>query len=231
MGLGPRLAIPKKAPRVALVQLEPAHENILRDSFKQFGIEVTPAGEDIIERFAREKFEAIVVRLAAEAVPVLEAVRNSPSNRKIVVYGIAGSAQEALRYSKYGINAVLDPKMERQATMRILRATHLLVVNELRRYIRVPICTEVKVATLGKVFKAASLEVSGGGLSVKAQQQVALGQSFDISFDLPNNQKVSVRAEVCWIHPSDESFGMRYDVSDDRRLAVKAWIDDYLEIR
>jgi hypothetical protein len=231
MGVGPQLAIPKKSPRVALVGLEPAAEGVLRDCFKQFGIEAIPAGDDIIGRLTREKFEAIVLRLAPETEAVLEAARNSASNRKIVIYGIAGSAQEALRYSKYGINAVLDPKLERQATWRILRATHLLVVNEFRRYIRVPLCTEVKLASLAKTFKAATLEISGGGMSAKSPEKVAMGQSFDITFDLPNNKKVSVRAEVCWIHPSDDSFGMRYDFSDDRRLAVKAWIDDYLEIR
>jgi hypothetical protein len=231
MGIGPRLAIPKKSPRVALVQLEPASEQVLRDCFKNFGIEAVGVGDDVIARFSREKFEAIVVQLASEAEPVLEAVRNSASNRKIVIYGIAGSAQEALRYSRYGINAVLDPKLERQGTMRILRATHLLVVNEFRRYIRVPICTEVKLSSLAKTFKAATLEISGGGMSAKGSQKVAMGQGFDITFDLPNKAKVSVRAEVCWIHPSEDSFGMRFDISDDRRLAVKAWIDDYLEIR
>lgn len=231
MGIGPRLATPKHAPRVGLVQLDSSSESLLRDFFKQFGIESVAAGDDAAERFAREKVEAIVVKLTPEAEPVLEAVRNSPSNRKIVIYGIAGSAQEALRYSRYGINAVLDPKLDRQGTLRILRATHLLVINELRRYIRIPICTEVKVATLGKVFKAATLEISGGGMSVKAPHQVALGQSFDIAFELPTKEKVSVRAEVCWIHPSDSSFGMRFDLSDERRLPVKAWVDDYLEIR
>jgi hypothetical protein len=231
MGIGPRLAIPKHAPRVGLVQLDGASENLLRDYFKQFGIEAVSAGEDAVDRLAREKFEAIVVKLTPEAEPILGAVRNSPSNRKIVIYGIAGSAQEALRYSRYGINAVLDPKLEKQATIRILRATHLLVVNELRRYIRIPICTEVKVASLGKSFKAATLEISGGGMSVKSSQKVAMGQGFDLSFELPTKEKVSVRAEVCWIHPSDDSFGVRFDLSDDRRLPVRAWVDDYLEIR
>lgn len=222
--------MPKPSPRVALVQLEPTSEKLLRDAFRQFGIDTVPVAEEPAVRLTREKFEGMVVKLAPEIEPVLDAARKSPSNHKLVIYGIAGSAQEALRYSKYGINAVLDTKLDKQNTLRILRATRLLVLNELRRYIRIPICTEVKLTALDKVLKAATLEISGGGMSVKSKDPVAMGQSFDASFELPNKQKVGVRAEVCWIQTSDESFGMRFDLSDERRAVVKQWVDDFLEI-
>ena len=74
---------------VALIGLDEAASAILRDCFKQFGIQTTSVGDDAVQRLKREKFEACVLRLhepGAEAI--LEAARTSSSNRRIVVYGI-----------------------------------------------------------------------------------------------------------------------------------------------
>ena len=129
----------KAVATVALIGLEEGASAILRDCFKQFGIRTTAVGGDAIQRLKREKFEACVLRLhetGAEAI--LEAARTSSSNRRIVVYGICSSAQEALRFSRYGVNAILADPVERQGALRVVRATHLLVINELRRYVRIP---------------------------------------------------------------------------------------------
>ena len=101
----------KVCARVALVSLDEASVSVLHDCFRQFGIRTVVTGTEAADRLRREKFEACVVRLGdSSALRVLEAARTSASNSRIVIYGIAGSAQEALRFSKYGINAVLDPR-------------------------------------------------------------------------------------------------------------------------
>ena len=43
----------------------------------------------------------------------MESARTSPSNSRMVIYGLGGSAQEALRFSKYGVNAVFHEPLER----------------------------------------------------------------------------------------------------------------------
>ena len=58
------------------------------------------------ERLKKEKFEACVMSLADGAEAVMEAARSSPSNSRCIIYGVGGNAQEAMRYSKYGINAM-----------------------------------------------------------------------------------------------------------------------------
>ena len=47
---------------------------------------------------------------------------------------------------------------------------------------------------------------------------------------LPGLEKLSVRASVCWYRESDKVYGLRFDSSDERRLKVRGWIDQYLEI-
>ena len=97
------------------------------------------------DRLKKEKFEACVVRLGPGAQAVMEAVRTSPSNSRMVIYGLGGSAQEAMRYSKYGINAIFQEPVERSAALKLVRATNMLVLHEFRRYVRIPVMTEVSL--------------------------------------------------------------------------------------
>ncbi len=218
----------KAVATVALIGLDEAASAILRDCFKQFGIQTVTVGEDAGQRLKREKFEACVLRLHEPgAGDLLEAARTSSSNRRIVVYGICGNAQEALRFSRYGINAILSDPVERQSALRVVRATHLLVINELRRYVRIPIFTEVVLTEHGRKHAATSLEVSAGGMSLKTQLRAAPPTAVEVEFTLPDSQHLSVGANVCWQREPDQ-LGVRFDAGDKRRLAVKKWIDDYL---
>jgi len=234
----PSPVIPKKVyARVALVNPDEATAVILRDCFRQFGIRVVLTDEDAAERLHREKFEACVVNLAQpEAGAVLEAARNSPSNSRIVIYGIAGTLQEALRFSKYGINAILDDPVDRQSALKVVRATHLLVLHELRRYVRLPMVTDVDIlAGSGPdrdSFRASSHEISAGGMSIATQRTFERDFPVELSFKLPGQPcSICIRATVCWCRKTQGLIGVRFDSSDDQRIAIKRWIDGYLEIQ
>ncbi len=158
----------------------------------------------------------------------MEAARTSPSNSRMVLYGLGGNAQEAMRYSKFGINAMFQEPLERPATLKLVRATHMLVLHEFRRYARIPIMTEVNVVSPdGTRLVASSLEVSSGGMSLKSSEDMPSGTNVEISFSLLTLPRVNVRGVVTW-HKS-KTFGIRFDPADDRRQKVKSWIDTYLE--
>lgn len=230
-GFGTALApIPqtkKAAARIALVDLKDATRTILSECFKQFGIESVVMSANAAERLKKEKFEACVVKLGPGAQAVMEAVRTSPSNSRLVLYGLGGSAQEAMRYSKYGINAIFQEPVERSAALKLVRATNMLVLHEFRRYVRIPVVTEVQVQGTKK-FTATTLEVSSGGMSIKSAEEVGAGQAVEVSFALLTLPRIWVRANVTWRKPK-HSFGVRFDSTDDRRRKLKEWIDAYLE--
>lgn len=155
----------KAAARTALVDVKESARALLVECFRQFGIESVAISSNAAERLRREKFEACVLNLGegAGAEAVMEAARSSPSNSRCVIYGLGGNAQEAMRYSKYGINAMFSEPLERPAAVKLVRATHLLVLHEFRRYVRVPVMTEVAVkAADGTRFTASSIEISSG---------------------------------------------------------------------
>ncbi len=218
----------KVAARAALVDLKESSRYLLTECFRQFGIETVITSASSAERLKQEKFEACVINLGPGAEKVMEAARTSNSNSRLVLYGLGGSAQEAMRYSKYGINAMFQEPLERPAAMKLVRATHMLVLHELRRYARIPIMTEVTVASNdGHRLVASSIEISSGGMSLKSSEDMPSGTNVEISFSLLTLPRVCVRGVVTW--RKSKSFGVRFDAADDRRHKVKEWIDAYLE--
>jgi hypothetical protein len=215
--------------RAALFDLPPAALSLLTDCFRQFGIETVPiAGEDA-DRLRRDKFEACVLPLGPSAGTIIELARSSASNSRLVIYGLGGSAQEALRYSKYCLNAVFQEPLERAAALKLVRSTRMLVLHEFRRYVRIPVMTEVSlVAQDGGRFAVTSLEISSGGMSLKGTSHLEPGQPVEVSFALLTLPRIWLKGSVTWKRPN-KNFGIRFDASDVRRQRLKEWIDGYLE--
>ena len=72
-----------------------------------------------------------------------------------------------MRYFKYGINAVFYELLERQSALKLVRAIHTLVLHEFRRYVRIPVITEISiVCSDSRRFTATSQEISSGGMSM-----------------------------------------------------------------
>jgi hypothetical protein len=223
----------KVVARLALIGLDERVGEVLRDCFRQFGISSSPVTDDPTHRFLKEKFEACVLKLDDDAEAILRHIRNSPSNRRIVIYGIAKGTQAAMRYSKYGINAVFEEPIDRPTALKVVRSTHLLVINELRRYVRVPIVTEASIEAQNARIPSSTLEVSAGGMSLVCSSKLHLGHSVQVSFSLPSTLSggnVKVKASVCWARENENAYGVRFDATDERRLQVKLWIDEYLQI-
>jgi len=226
----PTLNSKKASARVALVDLKEPANTTLSECFRQFGIESVSLNGGAAERLQKEKFEACVVRLAPGSETLMESARTSPSNSRIVLYALGGSAQQAMSYSKYGINAIFHEPLERPSVLKLVRATQMLVLHEMRRYVRIPVITEIALAMSdGRKVTATSIEVSSGGMSLRSAEDMAVGQSGEVSFALLTLPRIWVRCAVTWRNPAGKTFGIRFDNQDERRFRIKEWVDAYLE--
>jgi Tfp pilus assembly protein PilZ len=200
---------------------------LLSEGFRQFGIETVIVTSNAAERLKNEKFEACVLTLGEGADSVMEAARGSRSNSRCIIYGVGGNAQEAMRYSKYGINAMFAEPLERPAALKLIRGTRMLVLHEFRRYVRIPVMTEVSIVGDGRRISASSIEISSGGMSIKSAEDFSIGVNVEISFALMTLPRVNLKGVVSWRKP--KSLGVRFDAADERRHKIKTWIDSYLE--
>jgi Tfp pilus assembly protein PilZ len=211
------------------VDLQESSRTLLSECFRQFGIEVVSMTSDHAPRLSKEKFEACVVNVGNHAELVLESARNSRSNSRMVIYGLGGSVRDAMKLSKFGLNAVFQEPLERPAALKLVKATQMLVLHEFRRYVRIPVITEVSIIAGQAHFSASSLEISSGGMSLKTAEDVSIGQPVEVSFALLTLPRIWVRGTVSWTKPGARLFGVRFDPRDERRLRVKEWVDSYLE--
>jgi len=215
--------------RAALVDLQEQSRGLLTECFRQFGIDTVPMTSEKAARLATEKFEACVIRVGSHAAPVLESARKSRSNSRMVIYGLGGTLTDAMKLSPYGINAVFNEPLERPAALKLVRATQMLVLHEFRRYVRIPVITEVSVLAGQKRFSASSHDLSSGGMSLKSEEEVSPGTPVEVSFALLTLPRIWIRGSVSWYKPASQTFGVRFDPHDERRLRIKEWVDSYLE--
>jgi hypothetical protein len=219
----------KTAARVALFDLPELSAQVVTECFRQSGIETVLIAREHADRLQREKFEACVLPLEETAGSIIELARGSASNSQIIIYGLGGTAQDAMRYSKLCLNAVFHEPLERSAAMKLVRSTRMLVLHEFRRYVRIPVMTEVAIMMAdGGRMNATSQEISSGGMSLKGNHVPELGSLVEVSFSLLTLPRVWVRGHVTWKKPN-KSFGIRFDVTDERRQRLKEWIVAYLE--
>jgi PilZ domain-containing protein len=202
---------------------------MLAECFRQFGIDVVPMTADHAKRLSKEKFEACVVRVGGQVEGVLESARGSRSNRQMIIYGVGGSMKDGMKLSRYGLNAIFCEPLERPAALKLVKATRMLVLHEFRRYVRIPVITEVSLVAGQKHFSASSVDLSSGGMSLKCTEDVSPGMPLEISFALLTLPRIWVRAHVSWAKPAAHLFGVRFDPKDERRARIKEWIDSYIE--
>jgi PilZ domain len=219
----------KAAARVAAVELGDSALSILRDCFRQYSIEISIVNGNVSDQLRRDKFDACVLDLKPEMLKTVEAARSSPLNRRMVIYGISHQPGDAVPFIKYGINAVLEWPFDRQTAHKMIRSTQSLVIHEFRRYVRVPVTTEVAVRVDGQKITALSEEVSAGGMSIRTPQKLGALSPMLLSFILPTNNKVTISATVCWAREAENLIGVRFGPADERRFQVKSWIDHYLQ--
>ena len=225
----PQAAVPKFTPRVALVQLDPTSSERLRKAFEQCGIETVALADDYAQSLVTEKFEGCVVRLDDEAATILEAVRSSRSNHRMILYGILPEHADVRRFSKYGINALMELPLDRSAVLNVARSTCALLLNELRRYVRIPLVIEVSVEGTGGRRSGSSREISGGGMSVQLPGQISSGDRSQLSFSLPEKPPIIIGATACWAN-DDGLVGFQFLYSDAARQSIKDWISSFLAL-
>jgi hypothetical protein len=179
-----------------------------------------------------QKFEACLVRLYdPDAEKILQAVRNSPSNCHAVIYGIVRNAQEAMRHAAYGINVFLNEPLDPPVVMKVLHFTQGMVMNELRRYFRIPWISTCDVETRRGNVTVTTIDVSSGGVCVLSPKKLAGEGAVRLTLSLDYVSSVVVRAFFCWEREGGEPiYGLRFDPADLQRAKIKPWIDRYLGI-
>jgi c-di-GMP-binding flagellar brake protein YcgR len=91
-----------------------------------------------------------------------------------------------------------------------------------RNNARIKLVVAVQVESFGEKYQADSLDISRGGMLLKAGAPVEVSQPLQLSFCLPDNTPIEIPAVVC--HKRGEQFGVRFDPTHHRRGAIERWV-------
>jgi hypothetical protein len=219
-------------PKIGLIGLEPKEKELFEDCFKQFRIQTVPVSGNVAQQLQREKFDGIVLRISDDAGEILRAARDSASNRRLMIFTVCKSTKDVLPYTQYGINATFEEPLDRQVVLRMVKSTYHLILNEFRKYLRIPLVLEVRLETDAKTHTGSSCELSGGGMSmVVPTARCHVGEKCIVTFSLPESQTVHLHASVCWVREPAHGLGLRFVEGQEGCTYVKKWIDEYLGIK
>lgn len=216
---------------VALVAIDAEIADFVRSCLTQMGV----AGYEISDRsqLTKRKFEGFVIDLRSDdSEETLLTLRASERNRRAVIFGIYSDPGQLRRFSKYGVNAVMQWPAKRSDGIKILRSAQTLLVHELRRYARIPLVVAAEVTTGKDTLHGVSREMSGGGMSVSFETMPNLAKSdhVEISLVIPPGTAINLKGIVCWVHEPDRLFGVQFMTDTEGLKAVRTWVDDYLGI-
>lgn len=206
--------------------------DVLQMALEDLGIstELYSAAQSAGEDVANHKFDAVIVDFdVAGATDFLRGVRTSHSNSHTLTFAIVSPDVGLPHAFQLGANLALQKPVSVDAARSSLRAAYSLIMQERRRYFRVPVETTVYLyPNENYSIVATSMNVSEGGMSIKCDHELQVNGLVKLSFFLPGVKKeIESRAVVVW-RDSVGRAGLRFEpMSPPVRQALDAWVSEH----
>ncbi len=176
-------------------------------------------------RLVHEKFDAIFLD---ERMPMLEGVeltrliRATGLNRSTPIVMITGEEDRKLlaRAFEAGVNFFLFKPIDRHRILRLIRVSAGSIEREARRFNRVKLQCNVALETESKRLTGTTLDISLGGLFVRASQALPAGTSVIMKLEIRSGQPPLRLAGRVVRVSGEDCMGLEFDSvrSEDHRL-------------
>lgn len=208
---------------------------VLRPTLEKLSIEIEICQEakKASEILIAEKFDAVIVDCddLPGGAEVLECLRATPSNKNSVTFAIVNgkktTTQEAFGM---GVNFVLHKPLSALNAARCFNAALSFMLRERRRYFRHPIKIPVSIVLNDKEVKAASTNISEGGIALLVHQALPKNATPHLRFTLPGTSlALEVETEVAWADLKG-CVGLRFlNVPPSSQELLERWLNDQME--
>ena len=164
--------------------------------FKRFleplGYEVSTFSDsrEAARRVEAEKFDGVVLDAMMpnlDGFELAERIRTSRSNSNVPIVMITG--YDSLKMMRQGFQAGITFFLNKPVTPENLRglfkAARGTMLEERRRYARLPLKTPVRCHSAGKRFETQSVDLARGGIRLPGANGMDAGQIIELEFSLP----------------------------------------------
>ena len=175
------------------------------------------------------KYEALVVDFdtVPRTLPVLTAVRESPSNRHALVFAVATGSTNRKNALQQGVNFVFERPLALAEVRQVFRRSYNLMVRERRRYFRC--AAEIPVVircSSGAETRGTIFNISSTGLAARVSSSFNLGQEVQVALSLDKSgPRITAAGKVVWDDKHGKTgFQVRYSTAEMQHQ-VDTWLD------
>jgi CheY-like chemotaxis protein len=192
--------------RLLIVEDDPASLELMDEVFSSLKAVVRPVDDarEAAALVSREKFDGIFLDLEMPMMSgfdLAQRVRESPWNKATPIVIVSGRDDKATMQQAFAIGATfyLQKPVDRQRLSGLFRAVRGAFVQNRRKSLRVPIQTEVFCELDSRVVKGTSLNLSQGGMQIRADGLNSRDQ-VQVSFMLPViGTRIEAYGMVAWV--------------------------------
>jgi CheY-like chemotaxis protein len=216
--------------KVLVVEDDPATLELMREVLSSVGVEVRPMGdsEEAAALIEQQKFDGIFLDLMMPKLDGFELarrIRRSSWNRRTPIVIITGREDKLTMEEAFAAGATffLPKPIDRGRLIRLLNTTRGTMLEERRRFRRIPLLTEVTCQAGGHGFSGMSANISLDGLLFDTDGSLAPGDAISLHFLLPGQQgAIEAKAAVVRIDEKKRA-GVRFtslSAHDRERLRI-----------
>jgi len=168
-------------------------------SLEAFRTSVEPLGYDVValadireaaRRIAKEKFDLVALSAdmpRGEGFDLARRVRESASNRGVpILMFTAADSGEAMRQGfAVGVTFYMEKPLVPEKLRGLFAAARGVMIQQRRRYVRLPVRVPVECDGAGARFRTESLDLAQGGVLLESSAGLSVGETVRVKFSLP----------------------------------------------
>jgi CheY-like chemotaxis protein len=193
----------------------------------KIGVSVEPDTARAKARIAKSKLDAVIVdRDLLGSEQIVESVRSS-RNGNCVPLVLLSSAPERHDLPAAGATYYFEKPISVEQAVRTLSAARNMIVNGRLRYHRHALAIPVELSLAReRTFSAEIMNLSQGGLRIRAPREIAPSGSLKVRFKLPGVRAViKATGELAWTDANGNA-GIRFlDLPPNLQRGLQLWLE------
>lgn len=191
------------------------------------GMEHCVDANSALESLARRKYDGVFADCNVDgAADLLKNMRLSRANKRSISFAILSQEMSVRSAFQMGANFVFYKPLTSARAKRSLKAAHGLMMRERRRHFRHPMDARVALRfENAREQQATILDLSTGGMALKAPEPLAMMNRVHVRFALPGSGRpIEAAAEVTWVDSHGRAGVHFVEVADDGQERLEDWL-------
>jgi CheY-like chemotaxis protein len=210
---------------------------LLKETAELLRLEVvaSSSGLEAAQQVRHQKFDGAFVGSSIpgmDGFALVQLMRDSQSNRLVPIVMLTdyGDAKTMRKAFAAGVTFFLNKPLDPNRLQGLLGAMRGQMLEERRRYARLPLRTVVQCRAGKNQFKTLSVDVSQRGMLLEASGGLGVGDEAELLFELPDIAgRMNPRATVVRKEPNDRTAVQFVTLSPQDRKALSDFISEELK--